>query len=835
MEKDRPRTRTTLRLRRGVRGTLLFAAFIVTLAACTQGPPGPLGAVGGIDPIDFKVVVTDDPTPQTLAAATVGGTVEIFLSSETSIDAVSYYLDAMPGSGGDVQAEAATPFTLRLDTTGLSDGPHTLFAVVTARDAPPDTIEIGFHVHNGRNRKNQAPKVDAGPDGTAAVGTPATLSGSATDDGLPDSTLKTTWTKARGPGTVTFGDASATTTTVTFSKAGSYTLRLTASDGALSTSDKVVVIVSAQAADNAAPAVDAGPDRVLTLPGDLHLAGSASDDGLPANHLTLTWSKTSGPGSVTFSSPDAASTNATFSTAGTYVLTLTADDGELSSSDRVSVTVEPEPTTPNTPPIVDAGADMTITLPASARLSGSVHDDGLPNGTTTHTWRKISGPSTVTFAQPTDAVTDAGFGASGTYTLELDASDGDLSASDRLTVVVLPDPPAGGGSGEMDLDLRGNPAFDESDLAAGTRVWYDRMLAAMASSKRYPDPVYLASTGDSYQIGRYTGTDVTSLLTVFRFTGDLRLLDDVDASMQAARAELKDDDGDGYLNWQWLCDPNETKYYKTDRVVLDELMTAGLVAEVAWAYEHNRDLASPSGVDYGERADFWLDYLQQWEAKWRGRDHVPTGFPFIDKHIIHAWVNLDRYMWYMHRLTGRQDYLDEANRLANVVNTKELRTISTADGTGYAWAVVMTAYEPSSQWWIVGVHYARYTTQVLMDLAFEPFGAFTTDNTLVRIAHSISGKVIDNGALDFARTIAGDQPIAGLIIDPADRRTDAAGWAIYPMTDYAAFDATGAIADASKQVYANEEADANHPTRIYIPAGLVLDDLIRSMHISGAG
>jgi hypothetical protein len=40
--------------------------------------------------------------------------------------------------------------------------------------------------------------------------------------------------------------------------------------------------------------------------------------------LASAWTKVSGPGNVTFTSPSSASTGATFSTAGTYVLRLTA-------------------------------------------------------------------------------------------------------------------------------------------------------------------------------------------------------------------------------------------------------------------------------------------------------------------------------------------------------------------------------------------------------------------------------------------------------------------------------------------------------------------------------
>ncbi|HEX6921622.1 MAG TPA: hypothetical protein VF314_15500, partial [Actinomycetes bacterium] len=93
---------------------------------------------------------------------------------------------------------------------------------------------------------------------------------------------------------------------------------------------------------NSAPTVNAGPDQTITLPAGATLSGAASDDGLPTGStLTTTWSTVSGPGTVTFANPAAASTTATFSTSGSYVLRLTASDGTLSSSDDVTVTVNP--------------------------------------------------------------------------------------------------------------------------------------------------------------------------------------------------------------------------------------------------------------------------------------------------------------------------------------------------------------------------------------------------------------------------------------------------------------------------------------------------------------
>ena len=72
------------------------------------------------------------------------------------------------------------------------------------------------------------------PDQTVTLPATASLDGTVTDDNLPaGSTVTTTWSTVSGPGTVTFGNANAVDTTASFSVAGTYVLRLTASDAAL--------------------------------------------------------------------------------------------------------------------------------------------------------------------------------------------------------------------------------------------------------------------------------------------------------------------------------------------------------------------------------------------------------------------------------------------------------------------------------------------------------------------------------------------------------------------------------------------------------------------------
>jgi len=88
-------------------------------------------------------------------------------------------------------------------------------------------------------------------------------------------------------------------------------------------------------------------------------------------------------------------------------------------------------------PVVNAGHDQTITLPAIANLDGTVTDDGLPNppGAVTTQWTVQSGPGTVTFGNTNDVDTTASFSLPGTYVLRLTANDGEFSSYDEIAVM----------------------------------------------------------------------------------------------------------------------------------------------------------------------------------------------------------------------------------------------------------------------------------------------------------------------------------------------------------------------------------------------------------------
>ena len=118
---------------------------------------------------------------------------------------------------------------------------------------------------------------------------------------------------------------------------------------------------------NRPPAADAGPDTVADVGEVLSLRGSGADDGGPSP-ITFAWSKVSGPGTAAFATPTSATTDATFSAAGDYVLRLTVSDSALSTTNDVTVKVFP------------SDALRTVTVPIAA---GS--DDAQEGGGTTGT------------------------------------------------------------------------------------------------------------------------------------------------------------------------------------------------------------------------------------------------------------------------------------------------------------------------------------------------------------------------------------------------------------------------------------------------------------------
>ncbi|HEX4948950.1 MAG TPA: LamG-like jellyroll fold domain-containing protein [Blastocatellia bacterium] len=331
-----------------------------------------------------------------------------------------------------------TPDALTTTAAFTRSGVYTLR--LTAGDdelSNSDTITIVVH---------QAPTIKASAAAAAqplllTAGTIALqLEGTIFSTGLGEagqSQATMQWERASGPDGVTFTDVAALNTTATFTKHGNYVLRLTVSNGRLTTSSDVTIQVTQP------PIVNVGADQVINLPATAKLRGAIDDTGTDDAQapLTVQWTAT-GPGAVTFADPQQLNTTASFARNGVYVLRLTASNGSLSAHDEVTVIA-------NQPPFVSAGQERTV-LASSAELEGIVSDDGFPDppGVVTVRWEKVSGAGEVFFSDPASAFTLATFLAKGAYTLRLTADDGASQASDEVNLTVQAAPTIAAGTNQ---------------------------------------------------------------------------------------------------------------------------------------------------------------------------------------------------------------------------------------------------------------------------------------------------------------------------------------------------------------------------------------------------
>ncbi len=199
-----------------------------------------LGSGGGPPQNQAPQVNAGSDQPVTLpnTASLSGTATDDGLPNPPGALTTTWTMDSGPGTVTFGNASA-------LATTASFSAPGDVRAPADRRDSDlqsSDTLTVTV----SSSSQNQAPQVNAGSDQPVTLPNTASLSGTATDDGLPNppGALTTTWTMDSGPGTVTFGNASALATTASFSAPGTYVLRLIADDSDLQSSDTLTVTVS---------------------------------------------------------------------------------------------------------------------------------------------------------------------------------------------------------------------------------------------------------------------------------------------------------------------------------------------------------------------------------------------------------------------------------------------------------------------------------------------------------------------------------------------------------------------------------------------------------------
>ncbi len=167
-----------------------------------------------------------------------------------------------------------------------------------------------------------------------------------------------------------------------------------------------------------------------------------SSDTLCCRYASFQWVQESGPAGATIVNPGASSTVINGLKNGVYrfrVLTTDNHNGMDTASVQITCNLN------GTAPSVSAGANKTITLPAStATLTGTASaNDG--STISTYAWTEVSGPTTAGIGSAALASTAVSGLAQGVYIFELTATDGlgvAASATVQVTVNAGPGPPS---------------------------------------------------------------------------------------------------------------------------------------------------------------------------------------------------------------------------------------------------------------------------------------------------------------------------------------------------------------------------------------------------------
>jgi PKD repeat protein len=252
------------------------------------------------------------------------------------------------------------------------------------------------------------------PDQSVNVSSLLTFTLSATD---PDGD-SLTYAAATLPGGATLtGPTFAWTPTST--QAGNYTVTFTVSDGTLSNSKTVSILVTQP---NVAPVLATIGNQSVHENQVLTFTISATD----GNGDVITYSAANLPSGAGLAG-QTFSWTPTYTQAGSYNVTFTASDGQLQTSQAVTITV----VNVDRPPVLAAIGNKTVdaTEPLSFVLS-AVDPDG-----DNLTYSANTFPSGATLTGPTFVWTPTS-GQTGTYSVTFTVSDGELADSETISITV---------------------------------------------------------------------------------------------------------------------------------------------------------------------------------------------------------------------------------------------------------------------------------------------------------------------------------------------------------------------------------------------------------------
>ncbi|WP_282144205.1 PKD domain-containing protein [Cellulophaga baltica] len=343
----------------------------------------------------------------------VGTDITIELPEETDLTTLS---PVIIHTGASISPESETS----------QDFTNAVIYTVTAQDQTIQTYTVNVTVPS----ENQAPTAIASSDVTSGAPSLAVqFTGDTSSDPDTGDTLTYAWD---------FGDGSTATTanpSHTFTTAGTYTVTLTITDDGtpvLTNTDTITIIVTDA---NQAPTAVATSDVTSGAPSlVVQFTGDTSSDPDTGDTLTYAWDFGDGTTATT------ANPSHTFTTAGTYDVTLTVtDDGTPAlSSSEVTLTITVNAPANQAPTAVATSDIITGEASLAVQFTGDTSTDPDAGDVLTYAWDFGDG-TTATTANPSHTFTTVG-----TYDVTLTVTDNGTPAlsSSEATITITVDAPA---------------------------------------------------------------------------------------------------------------------------------------------------------------------------------------------------------------------------------------------------------------------------------------------------------------------------------------------------------------------------------------------------------
>ena len=351
----------------------------------------------------------------------------------------------------------------------------------------------------------------------------------------------------------------------------------------------------------------------------------------------------------------------------------------------------------------------------------------------------------------------------------------------------------------------------------------------------------MAATGDQYAFAKPLRAIVVPVLHAFRFTGDLRILDEIHHVGELMESQLQvrtGNDGNGNPYSPYRCWVDSWNSLENDKNRSSNPRAHGLYATIGAYMNANRTLTSPLGKNYGALADRIKNYcLNDYEPKWTGgtggwRDFYKGYYsgsstkrittlgqlPFINAGGAHSWHSNITYFQHMYNMTGEQRYLTVrdywAKTFASPVPDGQIQYFN-VDGIKYmSWSRGMT-HDPDTKSPNYYAQPSTYHHNIRTDQIECYLDAVPMYNLeFMKISARSQGRwMMVKGTSGLARDVNGSHTASGVDV-PIERgevlATKQVDWDDQNRVEYlvdthhgmAPWDDTGKIRDLGQQMYA---------------------------------